>query len=94
MPDDSEKCEDCLCDEPLTLAESFSIMREKAAALEHEQWAHWTEYMLNNLTPENIERWKRQIKIPYAELSEKEKDSDRKWADRGITIYSEFAVNV
>ena len=94
MPDDSEKCDDCLAENPLSLSEQFNIMRERAAALEHEQWSHWTAYMLDNLTPENIERWRRQIKTPYSELSEKEKDSDRKWADKGIAIYSSFATEV
>ena len=60
--------------------------REKLAALEHDQWAHWTKYMLDNLTPENIARWKKQVKTPYAALSEKEKDSDRIWADKVIKI--------
>ncbi len=55
---------------------------EKLANLEHKQWAHWTNYMLKNLTKENIERWKKQIKQPYSKLSEKEKESDRKWARR------------
>lgn len=55
-------------------------MGERLAALEHEQWAHWTKYMLDNLSTENIKRWRQQIKTPYSELSEKEKDSDRKWA--------------
>lgn len=59
---------------------SKEVNLEQLAALEHEQWAHWTQYMLNNLTSENIERWKRQIETPYSELSEKEKESDRKWA--------------
>jgi len=55
--------------------------REKLAELEHIQWAHWTEYMLDNMTPENIDRWRNQIKTAYKDLSEKEKDSDRKWSD-------------
>ena len=33
-----------------------------------------------------IVRWQRQIKTPYAELSEKEKDSDREWADKAIAL--------
>jgi hypothetical protein len=81
-------------DEPLSLSEAWELMREKVAALEHEQWAHWTAYMLDNLTPENIERWRRQIKTPYSELSEKEKESDREWANKGIKIYSSFACEV
>ncbi len=59
---------------------------EELSELEHLQWCHWTEYMLNNLTPENIERWKRQINTPYIELSEKEKESDKKWAQKTIDI--------
>lgn len=53
---------------------------EKIAEREHEQWAHWTEYMLNNLTEENIARWREQIKTSYSDLSEEEKESDRVWA--------------
>jgi hypothetical protein len=62
--------------------------KEKLAALEHEQWSHWTGYMLNNLTPENIERWKKQILTPYSELSEREKISDRDWAEKVLQILS------
>jgi len=38
-----------------------------------------------------ITRWERQIKTPYKDLTEKEKDSDRVWADRvmkTITIHN------
>jgi hypothetical protein len=62
---------------------------EKLAALEHDQWAHWTKYMLANLTDENIARWKEQIATPYSELSEKEKDSDREWARKVLDILEE-----
>lgn len=65
--------------------ESESI-REQIAALEHEQWAHWTRYILNNLTPENIARWQRQIDTPYSGLLEKEKESDRHWADKALNL--------
>lgn len=57
---------------------------ERLAALEHEQWAHWTDYMLDNLTDENISRWRAQIKTPYAELTENEKESDRGWARKAL----------
>lgn len=60
--------------------QNASRMIEELAALEHEQWAHWTKYMLDNLTPENIERWKRQTETSYSDLSETEKESDRGWA--------------
>src|SRR6516162_8630799 len=52
-------------------------IRERVAALEHEQWAHWTRYLLDHLTPENVERWRKQIDTPYEHLSEAEKQSDR-----------------
>lgn len=60
--------------------------REKLAELEHEQWATWTKYFLDNLTDENMARWKKQIETPYSELTEKEKESDREWADKVLAI--------
>ncbi|MEB3211477.1 MAG: hypothetical protein VKL39_08980 [Leptolyngbyaceae bacterium] len=63
-------------------------VREQLAELEHQQWAHWTRYMLNNLTPENIARWQQQIDTPYADLTEAEKASDREWADKVLAIIS------
>jgi len=62
---------------------------EKLAALEHDQWAHWTKYMLVNLTDENIARWKEQIDTPYSKLSEKDKDKDREWAQKVLDITEE-----
>jgi hypothetical protein len=61
-------------------------LRERLAALEHEQWAHSTGYLLDHLTPENVERWRRQINTPYEQLSEPEKQSDREWADRVLEL--------
>lgn len=63
---------------------------EGLANLEHEQWIHWTSYMLSNLTPENIERWKRQCETPYSDLTEKEKRSDREWARKVLNIIDEM----
>jgi len=62
---------------------------EKLAALEYDQWAHWTKYMLVNLTDENIARWKEQIDTPYSKLSEKDKDKDREWAQKVLDITEE-----
>lgn len=59
---------------------------EELAELEHEQWAHWTRYMLDNLTDENISRWRKQIETPYVELTEKEKESDRSWARKAAKL--------
>jgi hypothetical protein len=94
--------------------------REALAALEHDQWAHWTRYMLEVLRPvidaglsiprtdehllamghargrkmpplwraveDALKRWHRQINTPYADLTEKEKNSDREWADKVLEI--------
>ena len=58
----------------------MSDLLENLAELEHQQWAHWTEYMINHMTQENIAKWINQINTPYSELTEQEKESDRKWA--------------
>ena len=63
-----------------------NLLREELADLEHQQWSHWTKYMLNNLTSENIKRWERQIETSYNQLSEKEKESDRKWANKVLVL--------
>ena len=65
----------------------MSGLVEKLAELEHDQWAHWTEFMLDNLTLENIARWQRQIRTPYSELSEEEKESDRAWAKKAVKVF-------
>lgn len=62
---------------------------DKLAALEHDQWAHWTKYFLENFTQENIERWKKQIETPFEKLTEKEKNSDREWALKAFKIMNE-----
>ena len=62
---------------------------EKLAELEHEQWSHWTKHFLSNINPENKKRWKKQMTIKYHQLSEKEKESDRKWARKVLEILEE-----
>ncbi len=62
---------------------------EQGADIEHERWSHWQKYMHSKILPSAndeimeigtvlIERWNRQINTPYSELSESEKESDRK----------------
>ncbi len=69
-------------------------LREQLADLEHEQWAHWTKYFLENLNEDNRLRWGKQAITPYYQLSEKEKDSDREWADKVLKIFKEKIQNV
>ena len=62
-------------------------IREKLAKLEHQQRQHWMKYMIDNISNgESVERWRKQMKIDYKELTEKEKDSDRVWADKVLLI--------
>ena len=67
-------------------------IKERLAAIEHERWSHWQRYMhgLCERTEDgrliipaaSVEHWERQIATPYAELTEREKDSDREQVDR------------
>ena len=77
-------------------------LREKLAALCHEQWSGWMKYLFEKCEPcvddgdeetgeqaipcWAVERWKRQANTPYAALSDAEKDSDRKEADRILAL--------
>jgi len=69
---------------------------ERLADLEHQQWIVWMTWMLSVSKNEDgsitvpahlVERWTRQMNTPYAELSEKEKDSDREWAYKVLAVF-------
>lgn len=72
--------------------------REQLAALAHRQWSGWMHYLFSKGTFNEdgtwtmpvwaVERWQRQMKTPYSELSNDEKEQDRKEADRMIKILS------
>jgi len=60
----------------------------KLADIEHQRWADWQKYLHSKcyggdkardlvIPSDLVEHWERQIKTPYSELSEKEKDSDK-----------------
>lgn len=60
---------------------------EDLANIEHQRWSHWQKYMHAKgcqqsdgslLIPADlVAQWNRQIAMPYEELSESEKESDR-----------------
>lgn len=70
-------------------------MREAAADVQHQIWAHWMKYVFSVcpqqedgsviIPADKVERWKRQVDTPYRELSEKEKESDRHQADKVLS---------
>lgn len=74
----------------------MSDLREQLAALAHDQWSGWMQYLFQLATthsdqtvviqPEHVLRWKRQMNMSYAELSEAEKNSDREEADRVLAL--------
>lgn len=64
-------------------------LRERLADLEHRQWQHWTSYFLRFYHYSNFrKRWKKQCSILYSNLTEKEKESDRVYADKVIKLVS------
>lgn len=70
--------------------------REKLAELCHEQWSGWMKYLFGKSSLQNdgtllipkwaTDRWFKQMHTDYKDLSEEEKESDRKEADRFIDI--------
>ena len=79
-------------------------LRERLAALAHEQWSGWMRHMF---APETdairrvhssgarfmrdwaVKRWHRQMTTPYTELPDGEKESDRKEADRVLALLAD-----
>lgn len=65
---------------------------EKLAELEHDQWVEWSKALVQTekrLSFSRIERWKKLWK-PYAELTEAEKESDRKYAAKVLKILNNY----
>ena len=60
---------------------------EDLADIEHQRWSHWQRYLHSKGTPQpdgslllptdQVSKWTRQMSTTYADLSEKEKESDR-----------------
>ncbi|WP_245702891.1 hypothetical protein [Arthrobacter subterraneus] len=69
---------------------------EQLAAVEHERWAHWQQYVHDQcerqedgslVIPADLAaRWQVQIETKYAELSEREKESDREQVRRYLPV--------
>ena len=83
-------------------AATCSALREQLSAIAHEQWSGWMEYLfskcVNPVEPDTgtvvipkwaVDRWTRQMKTPYSQLPEDEKESDRMEADRAIEVFKQ-----
>jgi len=71
-------------------------VREALAAYAHDAWSGWMTYMFSlgvmaedgsmRIPAWAVERWRRQMTTDYADLPGPEKESDRREADRMLTI--------
>lgn len=71
-------------------------LREKLAELEHQQWEEWARSLIKSgekLSPERLDRWAN-LFIPYSKLTEKQKDQDRKWADKILSLFHSYALGI
>lgn len=73
--------------------------REAIAAVQHEIWSHWMEYMFGvckqnddgsmTIPADKVNRWTRQAQTHYAYLTELEQESDRHQADKVLRVLQE-----
>jgi len=71
-------------------------IREKLADQEHARWSRWMNYLFTKgkfngdgsftIESQSVTHWLRQVKTDYKDLTEKEKDSDRKEADNTLVL--------
>jgi hypothetical protein len=74
---------------------------ERLADKEHAGWSHWMEYLFSKcerlsdgsavIPGEFARHWQRQVVLPYAQLTEREKQSDRNEVAKILPIIREFA---
>lgn len=78
------------------LASVLDALVDELASIEHDRWAHWQRYMHSKgirqldggllIPQELVSQWERQIATPFANLSEKEKDSDREQVQKYLPV--------
>lgn len=63
---------------------------EALAELEHEQLIFWSRNIAETetITEQRLERWKK-LWVPYRQLTEEQKASDRLWAEKVLKIFEE-----
>ncbi|MDE2102495.1 MAG: hypothetical protein KGL39_34935 [Patescibacteria group bacterium] len=81
-------------------ARSEAELMEAAAALEHERWSAWMRHLFDQgvrnadgtftLPAWAVDRWTRQAETPYANLSEPEKESDRREVRKQLEVVERF----
>lgn len=76
---------------------------ENISAVQHEIWAEWMKHLFSvsaynedgtiTIPANKVTRWQRQIMTPYPDLSESEKDSDRKQATKIIESLARSTIH-
>lgn len=71
-----------------TVNETKAETLEALSDLEHDSWARWMEHLFKvskknsdgtvTIPKDKVDRWERQVETDYEDLSNKEKESDRK----------------
>ena len=82
-----------------TIEQALESLIDQLAAIEHERWAHWQQYVHDHgnrradgslvLPAELVSRWDRQISLSFTALDESEKDSDREQVLRYLPIIAD-----
>lgn len=79
----------------------YRHLREELSSISHEIWSHWMKYLFTQCEDDdlgmvidwdNTRHWQRQMNTLYADLSEREKDSDREQADKIIKVLKKEGV--
>lgn len=76
---------------------------EILADIEHERWSKWMRYMFKcgrfeddtgawTMPADKVERWQRQMNTPYAELSDREQESDRQEVKTSLKALVEWLI--
>jgi len=79
---------------------------EDGASLEHDRWARWQKHFFSKckieeneedviltLSKKDYSRWLRQIATDYKDLSEEEKESDRREVEKYIPLLKNLNLN-
>jgi len=61
---------------------------EALAEIQHQQWAHWSQAVASEASAATQSKWQRSW-VPYSELTEELKESDRVWARKVMNLLRE-----
>ena len=71
------------------------VLLERLADEEHRQRSHWVKFLAQNgylkKCPEGL-KWLKQARTPYIQLSEEDKEKDRKFARSTIQVFKDFYI--